>query len=335
MTTIDTAPRTTGSGRAAQPSRPLWARILTNRVVLGVLFLMLLVVFFTVQLPDTYLTVDNMKSILQQQSTLIVLALGVTFILMIGEFDLSFSFTVGLSAAVAILLMSSSEMPWIVAIIAGIVVGMLVGVANGLAVAWGRAPAFIATLAVGSAATGIEQLLTGNNTIANSIPIEYLMFTLQEYAGLPVSAWLTILLVVTSVFVVSFTTFGRRVRATGLNPTAVTLAGTSVERVRLAAFILMGLLAGLAGVMVSSLGGSYFPNSGAGLLLPPYSAVFLGAAIIGRGRFSPLATVYGFAFIALLERGLTMMNQKAAVIMLIEGLVLLIAVVLARQERKR
>jgi ribose transport system permease protein len=87
--------------------------------------------------------------------------------------------------------------------------------------------------------------------------------------------------------------------------------------------------------MVSSLGGSYFPNSGAGLLLPPYAAVFLGAAIIGRGRFGPLASVYGVVFIALLERGLTMMNQKAAVILIIEGAVLVAAVILARQERKR
>ncbi|GAA5147064.1 ABC transporter permease [Microbacterium pseudoresistens] len=334
MNTTTTTRRLVEEEATTASMRPVMD-LLRNRAFLGIVVLLLLVAFFAWQLPETYLTVDNMKSILQQQSTLIVLALGVTFVLMIGEFDLSFSFTIGLSAAVSILLMSALGVPWLVAILAGIIIGMLVGVANGLAVAWGRAPAFIATLAVGSAATGIEQLLTGNNTIANGVPVEYLMFTLEEFAGLPSSVWLTLLLVAISVFIVSFTTFGRRVRATGLNPTAVALAGTSVERVRLGAFVIMGLLAGLAGVMVSSLGGSYFPNSGSGLLLPPYSAVFLGAAIIGRGRFSPLATLYGFAFIALLERGLTMMNQKSAVIMLIEGLVLLVAVVLARQERKR
>lgn len=332
---LDTAPLHPRTRPPSPPSSTWVRRAATNRVVLALVFLALVVAFFAWQLPETYLTVDNMKSILQQQSTLIVLAIGVTFVLMIGEFDLSFSFTVGLSAAVAILSMSALSAPWPIAMLAGIVVGALVGVANGAAVAWGRAPAFIATLAVGSVATGIEQLLTGNNTIASGIPTDYLMFTLREFAGLSASTWLTLLLVVVAVLVVSFTTYGRRVRATGLNPTAVSIAGTSVAGVRISAFVIMGLLAGLGGVMVSSLGGSYFPNSGAGLLLPPYSAVFLGAAIIGRGRFSPLATVYGVAFIALLERGLTMMNQKAAVIMLIEGMVLLAAVVLARQERKR
>lgn len=335
MTTSMIPTETAALPPQTKPPRSPVLRVLTSRALIAVLFLLLLVAFFAWQLPETYLTADNMKSILQQQSTLIVLAIGVTFVLMIGEFDLSFAFTVGLSAAVSILLMSSFGAPWPVAMLAGILVGGLVGVANGWAVAWGRAPAFIATLAVGSAAAGVEQLMTNNNTIAGGIPIDYLMFTLTEYAGLPLSTWLTLLLVVIAAFLVSLTAFGRRVRATGLNPTAVTLAGTSVSLVRLAAFVIMGLLAGLAGVMVSSLGGSYFPNSGAGLLLPPYSAVFLGAAIIGRGRFSPIATVYGVVFIALLERGLTMMNQKAAVIMIIEGAVLLAAVVLARQERKR
>jgi ribose transport system permease protein len=323
------------STETVRPVRPAVLRVLSNRAVLGILFLVLLVVFFAWQLPETYLTLDNMKSILQQQATLIVLAIGVTFVLVIGEFDLSFAFTIGLAAAVSVLLMSSLGLPPIVAMLVAIVVGGIVGAGNGLAVAWGRAPAFIATLAVGSAATGVEQLLTGNSTISSGIPIEYLYFTLQEYAGLPISTWITLLLVLVAVGVVSFTRYGRRVRATGLNPTAVTLAGTSVSLVRLSAFVIMGLLAGLAGVMVSSLGGSYFPNSGAGLLLPPYAAVFLGAAIIGRGRFGPLASVYGVVFIALLERGLTMMNQKAAVILIIEGAVLVAAVILARQERKR
>ncbi|MDQ8043526.1 MAG: ABC transporter permease [Patulibacter sp.] len=321
-------PRTkAGGGGAAR-------RILLGRPAIAIAFLILLVGYFTLRLPDTYLTSDNLVSVLQQESTLLILALGVTFVLVIGEFDLSYANTIGLTGAVSIMLMSRSGVSPVVAIVAALLVGAAIGIANGFAVAWGRAPAFIATLAVGSVATGIEQLLTSNETIANGIPNSYLSFTLNTHLGLAWSTWLALLLVVVAIVLMSFTTFGRRVRATGLNPTAVTLAGISVNRVRLAAFVLMGVLAGLAGVYVTSQGGSYFPNSGAGLLLPPYSAVFLGAAVIGRGRFSPAATVFGVAFIALLERGLTMLDQKSAVIQLIEGVVLLAAVVLARQERK-
>jgi ribose transport system permease protein len=327
------APELVSDGASA--SRSKLKQIATNRPAIAVLFLVLLVGYFKLRLPDTYLTTDNMKSVLTQQSTLIILALGVTFVLVIGEFDLSFASTIGLAGGISILLMSKHSVSPLVAILAAVAVGGAVGAVNGVAVAWGRAPAFIATLAAGSAATGIEQLLTDNNTISDNIPTSYLNFTLAEHLGLPWSTWLTLLLVVVAIFIMSFTTFGRRLRATGLNPTAVSLAGISVSLVRLSAFVALGLIAGLAGVLVTSQGGSYFPNSGAGLLLPPYSAVFLGAAIVGRGRFSPGATVFGVAFIALLERGLTMLDQKAAVIQLIEGAVLLAAVVLARQERKQ
>lgn len=322
-------------GRSSSEARKAVRRVVTGRPAFAVFLLVLLVAYFKLRLPETYLTSDNLVSVLQQQSTLLILALGVTFVLVIGEFDLSFASTIGLAGGVAVLLMAKHGAPTGIAILAAIAIGGAVGLANGLAVAWGRAPAFIATLAAGSVAVGIEQLLTGNETIANGIPDGYLGFTLTERAGLPLSTWLALALVVVAVVLMSFTTFGRRLRATGQNPTAVTLAGVSVNVVRLAAFVMLGLIAGLAGVMVTSQGGSYFPNSGAGLLLPPYSAVFLGAAVVGRGRFSPAATLFGVAFIALLERGLTMLDQKAAVIQLIEGAVLLAAVVLARQERKR
>lgn len=319
-------PRTT----AAQVGR----RVVKNRPLIAGALLAAVMAYFTVRLPGSYLTWENLKSVLEQQSTLLILALGVTFVLVIGEFDLSFSSNIGLTGACAVLLMSDRGAPVILAIAAALAVGLAVGIANGLAVSWGRAPAFIATLAVGSAATGIEQLLTSNKTIAEGIPNGYLNLTLEPRAGLPLSTWLALALVVASIVVMSWTTFGRRLRATGLNPSAVKLAGISVNLVMLSAFVIMGVLAGLSGVIVTSQGGSYFPESGAGLLLPPYSAVFLGAAVVGRGRFSPAATVFGVAFIALLERGLTMLDQSAAIIQLIEGLVLLAAVLLARQERR-
>ncbi|WP_134740888.1 ABC transporter permease [Nocardioides sp. 503] len=333
---LSKTPAPTSSATEAAPERtPAWRRAATNRPAIAVLFLVLLVGYFHLRLPETYLTSENLKSVLVQQSVLLVLALGVTFVLVIGEFDLSFASTLALAGAVSILLMSDhGQSPWVAAG-AAILVGAGVGVVNGIAVAWGRAPAFIATLAAGSAATGLEQLMTDNETIAENIPLSYLDLTLTERLGLPLSTWIALALVLLSIFLVSYTTFGRKLRATGLNPTAVSLAGISVSQVRLAAFVALGLVAGLAGVYVTSQGGSYFPNSGAGLLLPPYSAVFLGAAIVGRGRFGPGATLFGVAFIALLERGLTMMDQKAAVIQLIEGAVLLAAVVLARQERKQ
>ena len=311
-----------------------WALALVrSRLFFGGVLLAALVAFFAIKLPGTFLASSNLKSVLEQQMTLVVLALGVTVVLMIGEFDLSFAATMALAGAVAVLMMTDHGWSALTAGALAVVLGLVVGSINGVVVAYGRAPAFIATLAAGSALTGIEQLLTSNKTIAEGIPIGYLDFTLVPHLGLPLSAWTGLLLVVVVAVVLAFTTYGRKVRATGLNATATALAGISVGKVRVSAFAALGALAGLAGVIVTSQAGSYFPGSGAGLLLPPYSAVFLGAAIVGRGRFSPLASVYGLAFIALLERGLTMLDEPAALIQLIEGAVLLSAVLLARREK--
>jgi ribose transport system permease protein len=325
---------TTPSNRPTSPLREWTVRTVRSRAVLGIVALAALIVYFTLEAPDTFLTVDNMKTLLVQQTTLIILALGVTVVLLIGEFDLSFANTVGLTGAVVVLLMSNRGWSAGSAMAVAVLVGLFVGTGNGVAIAYGRAPAFIATLAAGSVLAGAEALLTDNKTISEHIPTSYLNFSLTEHLGLPWSTWCAIVLTIVVALVLSFTTYGRRVRATGINPVATVLAGVNISLVRISAFALLGGLAGLAGVVVTSQAGSYFPNSSIGLLLPPYSAVFLGAAVVGRGRFSAPATIYGIAFIALLERGLTIMNKPAAMIDVIEGGVLLIAVLLASLERR-
>ncbi|MFC9978391.1 ABC transporter permease [Gordonia sp. NPDC127522] len=325
----------TDSARNEQPGKPGVMRLLHKYPwVPGLVLAVLLVAFFSWQLPDTYPTWENLRSVIDQQVGLLVLALGVTIVLLIGEFDLSFSSTIGLSGAVGILSMTAMGWPTGVAILAAIAVGVIVGLLNGLAVTYGRAPAFIATLAIGFIATGVERLLTDDKTISEGVTSTYTDLTLERTLGFPLSTWLALALVVVVGVALGYTTYGRRVRATGMNRTAVRLAGISVPTVRISAFVILGLFAGIVGVFLTSQGGSSFPNSGTGLLLPPYAAVFLGAALVGRGRFSVLATVYGVFFIAALETGLVMMNKPGAVIQLIEGGVLIAAVILARQEQK-
>jgi ribose transport system permease protein len=320
---------------APAPVWPLGALrwLVRSRLLLGGVLLAGLVGYFAIRLPGDFVATGNLRSVIDQQAALLILALGVTLVLLIGEFDLSFSATIGLAGACSILMMSSHGLATGLAVLLALLVGLAIGVGNGLAVTYGRAPAFIATLAIGFMATGVERLLTDDKTISEGVPNAYLQLTLKQYLGFPLSTWGALLLVVVFAVVMSFTTYGRRIRATGMNPTAVTLAGIPVQLVRITAFAILGMLAGLVGVILTSQGASYFPNSGTGLLLPPYSAVFLGAAIVGRGRFSPLGTLYGVAFIALLERGLVMLDQPSAVIQLIEGGVLVAAVILARQER--
>ncbi|MCU1480497.1 MAG: transporter permease [Subtercola sp.] len=300
----------------------------------GVVLAVLMIGYFSINLPGTYATWANFQSVANQQIGLLVLALGVTVVLLIGEFDLSFASTIGLSGSCAILTMSALGGSTFEAVLVAAIIGIAVGVVNGVAITSGRAPAFIVTLAVGFVASGLEEFLTGSKTITNGVTDSYIDLTLVNHLGFPFSTWAGIFLVVALAIALGRTTYGRRVKATGINPTAVRLAGISVQSVRISAFVLMGLFAGLVGVFVTSQSASSYPNSGAGLLLPPYAAVFLGAALVGRGRFSVLATVFGVFFLAALDTGLVMLNYPSAVIQLIEGGVLILAVILARQERR-
>ncbi|MFL5846410.1 MAG: ABC transporter permease [Solirubrobacteraceae bacterium] len=298
----------------------------------GILLFVGIIIYFSAMRPETFPTWDNAKAILNSMSILLILGAGLTVVLAIGEFDLSFAATVGLSGATAVLTMVNLDWPMGLAIVAAIGVGLLVGLANGLAVAYGKAPAFIITLAVGSVATGIERLIS-NDEVVPGLSQNFVSLAQGETFGLPRSVIIAFVVTLGVFVLLEFTTFGRRLRAVGANRRAAELAGLPVARERVLAFVIVGGLSGVAGVVLMSKASQYYPDSGAGLLLSPYTAAFLGAAAVGLARFGALATLFGVAFIGVLETGLTMLGQPAWQVQVIEGGVLAIAVLLARQIR--
>jgi ribose transport system permease protein len=132
--------------------------------------------------------------------------------------------------------------------------------------------------------------------------------------------------------VVRYSAYGRAIKAIGSNVTAAELAGLTVQRSTVYGFMFMGACAGLGAVIIVSRASQQFPDSGSGLLLAPYAAAFLGAAVSGRGRFGPWSTLFGALFIGTLTTGLTILNSPAWLTVFIQGLVLLVAVLVTRRE---
>jgi ribose/xylose/arabinose/galactoside ABC-type transport system permease subunit len=122
------------------------------------------------------------------------------------------------------------------------------------------------------------------------------------------------------------TVYGRHASAVGDNPVAARLVGVPVERVRVVAFMLAGLTAGLAAVLVTSSASQYYPNLGTGYLLPAYAAAFLGLSLGGGLRFNVLGSYIGVLLLDMVTTGLTMMNQPSWMAALVQGVVLLVAV---------
>jgi ribose transport system permease protein len=281
--------------------------------------------FFAVARPHVFLTWANARSILDDASVLSVLAVGVTAVLVIGEFDLSVGFVVGLAAAAAVAAMSFHQWPWWAAVLFALGAGGVAGLANGLSIAILRIPSFVGTLAIGSIAGAVELAIT-KTSIFEGVSPRYVEIATTTIFGIPLRPIIAAGVVLIFLILLRTTVYGRHASAIGDNPAAARLAGVPVARVRVIAFVLAGLTAGLAGVLVTSSAGSYYPGLGTGYLLPAYAAAFLGLSLGGGLRFNVLGSYLGVLLLGMVTTGLTVMNQPSWIAALVQGLVLIAAV---------
>jgi ribose transport system permease protein len=319
-----------GQSEAAEPPRPVpRRRRLSLRDVAERWSLVLAFVgafaFFAIARPETFLTWDNARAILDDTSVLAVLAVGVTVVLVIGEFDLSVGFVVGLAAAAGVGAMAFQGWPVWLAVTLALAAGAVAGLVNGVAVAVVGIPSFVATLAIGSIAAAIE-LAIAKTSIFEGIPASYLDISLTRIETIPLRALIALGVVLVFLVLLRATVFGRHAAAVGDNPAAALLTGVPLRRVRLIAFVLAGLTAGLAAVLVTSSAGSYYPNLGTGYLLPAYAAAFLGLSLGGGLRFNVVGSYLGVLLLGMVSTGLTMMNQPSWMAALVQGIVLIAAV---------
>jgi ribose transport system permease protein len=281
--------------------------------------------FFAVARPNVFLTWANARGILDDAAVLSVLAVGVTVVLVIGEFDLSVGFVVGLAAAAGVATMSFRHWPWWVAVLIALGSGSLAGLANGVSVAILRIPSFVGTLAVGSIAAAIELAIT-KTSIFEGVSPRYVEIATTTIFGMPLRPIIAAGVVLLFLVILRATVFGRHASSIGDNAAAARLAGVPVARVRIVAFVLTGLTAGLSGVFVTSSAGSYYPGLGTGYLLPAYAAAFLGLSLGGGLRFNVLGSYLGVLLLGMVTTGLTVMNQPSWIAALVQGLVLIVAV---------
>lgn len=296
----------------------------------GLLIFVAMLGAFSIASPTVFPTVNNASNVLDQAAILGILGAGLTLVLVIGEFDLSFGATIGLTSASAAIASANLGWPIWAALPLAILVGLAVGVANGVAVAYGRAPAFIVTLAVGSVVAGLESVLTSDSPISG-LKNDFVTVTGGSVAKITSPTIVSLVVVAFVWLALEFTTFGRSVDAAGQNRSAALLAGLPVQQRIVVCFAVMGACAGLAGVIIASRAAQQSPGSGTSLLLPPYAAAFLGAAVLGAGRFGPWRTLFGAVFIGALSTGLTIVGAPSWLSVLLQGLVLLLAVLLRRR----
>jgi ribose/xylose/arabinose/galactoside ABC-type transport system permease subunit len=298
------------------------------------MFAVILAVFSSLE-PASFPTLANANSILDQATELAVMTAGLTIVLIVGEFDLSFAANIGLSGAAAVLVMRDQHQSALVAVLVALLVGTVIGFINGVLVAYLGVSAFIGTLAVSSMALGADAGLTDNQSIYEGVTTGYQNITTDAFLNIRATVWIGALFTLVIWLFLRFHKVGRYLHAVGDSELAARLAGVDTRRVRLFAFMIVGFTSGLVAVIVTSRAGSTFPQSGTSYLLAAYAAAFLGASVLPRRQFHPLAGLFGVLFLATLTTGLIMVQAASWTVDLLQGIVLAVAVMVGRIRQGR
>jgi len=296
------------------------------------------VVFFSLHPSsrEAFPTWENWKTMLALASPLAVSALGLTIVLVMRDFDLSIGATIGLGGATAVALMSYEHVAWGWALAAGLAMGAAVGLVNGYLISYLGAPSFVITLAMTTIAIGVEFAITGQTTIYSGVDPSY-QWIGQARPLLDINAqvWMAAAVAIVVYVLLDQTEAGRYMYAIGGNPEAARLSGIRVRELKLAGFVLVGLSAAFAGVILTAQSAASNPTQGVSYLLPAYAAAFLGSTVFREGEFNVAGTLVGVLFLQVIQTGLTMMQLDTDVINVVQGSILILAVLLSLAGRRR
>lgn len=305
--------------------------------------LVLIVLFFTVQLPDTFLTARNLLNISQQISMLAVVAFSMTVVMVMNDFDLSVGSMASLAGIVAASLFAAGQPVWL-GIAAALGVGLLGGLFNGVLVSLIGILPFVATLGTLTIFSGLAFFISDGRTIfgrdipaefaglaRGGVPLDGLGLEGMRLPALTIAALVVLALVW---LLLEQTNYGRRLYAIGGNIDAARLAGIRVRLLRLSAFAVTGLGAAVAGLMYASRVASANPTQGAGLMLDAIAAVFLGMTMGREGEPRVAATLVGVLILGILDNGLTQMQVDSYIREMLIGAIVISAVAISALGRR-
>lgn len=313
---------------AARPQ----ARVLLRGVGLPLVWLVIFA-FFWWKLPGVFATVTNVETMIRQTVIIGLAAVGMTFIIVTGNIDLSVGSLVALSTVTAAVAMRAGLSPLVGAAI-GIATGILGGLVNGLLVTRLKVGAFIVTLVTLLIFRGIASGIADQKTVnfpsnwTGSLNVQLNDST--RWMLLPVGVWLVIITAAVSAFILRRTVFGKHVIATGSSEPTARMCGVNTDGVQLRVFLLAGLFIGLAGLMQLSRLGQGDPTVAKGLELSVIAAVVIGGASLSGGEGSIFGALMGALIMNTISTGASQLGWNQWVQDIVTGVIILTAVALDR-----
>jgi ribose transport system permease protein len=329
-------------GNQAEPPPPrrrvagLLRRDLAVDRLSGLYVIAIMLVVFSLWEPTTFGTLSNAKVILASEAITGIIALAAVVSLVAGVFDLSIAANMSLAISVLGQLMAAAHLNAALAVIITLAIGGLVGCINAVIVTRFHIDPVIGTLAMSSVLAAVSYWVANGQTILSGISPGFSNIGIWKPLGIPIQVYYLAAVALILWYALEHTPVGRYLYAAGANARAARLSGVNVVRLQWGALITSGVLASLAGVVLTQQLASAAFGAGDPYLLPAYAAAFLGSTQIKPGRFNVLGTVVAMYMLAIGIKGLQLrFPQYPWIADLVEGIILLLAVGIAVQSARR
>ncbi|MCP4382342.1 MAG: ABC transporter permease [Hyphomicrobiales bacterium] len=313
---------------------PAPRRVRASDWVTPIWIILVIVIIGAALISPRFLTPNNLAAVLQQGVITGIVALGMTVVLIGGQFDLSTGAIVMMAAVMSLLIGPFGEFGIAAAILLPILAGGAIGVANGLAVYRAGANSIVATIGMQFLIIGaVLAFVSGQHVRADTIGETFTALASGRLFGVPFPVFIFAALVAVISILMSQTVFGRHVYAIGGDVEAARRAGIPVWRIGVATYAMSGALAALSGVLIASLVGHLDPTAIGGYEFPALTAVVLGGTSLTGGIGRPADTAAAILVIAVITNVMTILNYQYPVQLLVQGLVLTGAVAFYSWQR--
>ncbi|NOH22164.1 ribose ABC transporter permease [Vibrio europaeus] len=305
--------------------------LIEQKSLVALLFLIVVVSF----LNPNFFTVDNILNILRQTSVNAIIAVGMTLVILTAGIDLSVGSVLALCGAFAASLIAM-EVPVLIAVPTALFAGAALGAISGIIIAKGKVQAFIATLVTMTLLRGVTMVYTDGRPISTGFTDTadaFAWFGTGYALGIPVPVWLMVIVFAAVWYLLNHTRFGRYVYALGGNESATRLSGINVDRVKIGVYAICGLLAALAGIIVTSRLSSAQPTAGMGYELDAIAAVVLGGTSLMGGKGRIMGTLIGALIIGFLNNALNLLDVSSYYQMIAKAVVILLAVLVDNKNK--
>lgn len=310
---------------ARPQGRPWHDFLVAHAPVLSIAAFFVLVCLFFALATDAFLSQVNLLNLMRQSAPMLIVAVAMTFVITTGGIDLSVGSTVALVNAMAAIALQAG-VPWPVVVLLMLLLGAIIGAVQGWFVAFEGIPAFIVTLAGLSALRGTALLLTKGYSVPIAPGSWFVEIGRGWFFGIPLPALLALIVVAAGFVALTQARYGRYVTAIGANAEAARRAGIDTRRVTQSVYVLTGVAAAAAGIIIAARLGSGSSNAAIGFELEVIAAVVLGGTNLFGGRGTILGTVLGALTIAVIGNGLILAHISPFFTQIVTGAIILAAI---------